>query len=320
MPGRTDQSFNPGMKKGFALLTLGAILYGTVIVGGQFFVQRGLSLFQIVLFSMLIQFACLLPIVLLKPAYKIEKRFTTFFLIYGLIGAGAELAQFGGLFFGVPVAVVAFLCYTQPLWTILLGRLILGEPFTGRKVAATALALAGVAVLLGPAWVGKSEVSGVGLAIALAGGVLFSLWVIWGRKSGISELHFVTTTFGWSIFTTLWLIISWPLISLWIHDPVIVDLSISIPPLDWFYLLVFTLIAGLIPNFCFFKGLRSVEAGAAGIILLLEPVVASLLAWMFFGQELGIGTLVGGFLILLSNYFVGTNAPPDSDRQSAVVV
>jgi len=293
------------MKKGYLLLTLGAILYGTVIVGGQFFVQLGLSLFQLVLFSMVIQFLCILPIVLLKPAYQIEKRFISFFLIYGLIGAGAELAQFGGLFFRVPVAVVAFLCYTQPLWTILFGRLILGEPITGRKVAATALALAGVAVLLAPAWSGNSNVSGVGLAIALAGGVLFSLWVIWGRKSGISKLHFVTTTFGWSIFTTLWLMLAWPLISLWIPDRSIVSLSLALPPLYWFYLVVFTLIAGLIPNFCFFRGLRSMEAGAAGIILLLEPLVASLLAWMLFDQEIGLGTAVGGFLILLSNYFVG---------------
>lgn len=292
------------MKKGRGIIILGAVFYGTVIVGGQFLVNLGLSLFQITLFSMLLLLGCILPIVALRPKYLIPKKFLRFFVIYGLIGAGAELAQFGGLFFGVPVAVIAFLFYTQPLWTIVFGRLILREPISLRKMLATLLALAGVVVLLGPASSGIRGASTFGLVISLAGGILFSLWVIWGRKSGISELHFVTTTFGAATFTTLWLILSWPILSLLIQDPALVGLSPSLPALHWFYLLVFTLVSGLIPNLCFFRGLQAVEAGVAGIILLLEPVIASVLAWVLFGQRPGALTVVGGLLILLANYFV----------------
>ena len=295
------------MKKEHGIIVLGAVFYGTVIVGGQYFVELGLSLFQISLFSMLLLLACMLPVVMLKPEYLMPKRYLWFFVIYGLIGAGAELAQFGGLFFGVPVAVIAFLFYTQPLWTIVLGRVMLQEPISIRKVLATVFALAGGLILLGAASSGIKSASTTGLVISVAGGILFSLWVIWGRKSGISDLHFVTTTFGAAAFTTLWLILSWPILSWLIQDPALVGLSPSLPARHWFYLLIFTIVGGLIPNLCFFRGLQGVEAGVAGIILLLEPVIASVLAWVVFSQRPGALTVLGAILILLANYFVNTS-------------
>jgi DME family drug/metabolite transporter len=298
------------MKKEHGLITLAAILYGTIVVGGQFFVRLGLSLFEIALFSMTLLTICILPVLLFKSEYLISVRSLPFFLVYGLIGAGVNLAQIAGLFFGVPVAVVAFLLYTQPLWTVFLGRMILRESITYRKMVATGLSIAGTAGLLHTAWTDTEGISVVGLFAAVCGGIFLSLWVIWGRKSGISNLHFVTTTAGLGFFTALWLILLWLPASLLVRDPAIVRLSVSFPLVIWAYLIIFTLISALIPSFCFFRGIRMISAGVAGIILLLEPISASLLAWGFFGQRLGIVTVFGGGLILLSNYLVVTEGAP----------
>ena len=44
----------------------------------------------------------------------------------------------------------AIIAYTMPLWTVLFGRLLLGEQFTASRVTALGLGLAGMAVLLAP--------------------------------------------------------------------------------------------------------------------------------------------------------------------------
>ncbi|MBU4492316.1 MAG: hypothetical protein KKD69_07635 [Euryarchaeota archaeon] len=46
------------------------------------------------------------------------------------------------------------------------------------------------------------------------------------------------------------------------------------------------------------------HASIAGIVLLLEPVSAIILAAIFFTQPIGLNIISGGTLILFSNYLV----------------
>lgn len=298
------------MKREHLLIVVAALFYGTVIVGGEFFLQHGFSLFEIALYPILFMTLSVVPIVILRPQYLIPTERILFFVVYGLIGAFAEFGQFVGLIFDTPVAVVALVLYSQPIWTILLGAFLLGEPITTRKVASAALAFAGVTVLLLGSWTLGAASSLLGFAASLVASLFVSLWVIWGRKSGINEQHFITTTLGWGGFTSLWLIVLWPVLNRLVPDPAVTRLSTDFPIEHWVYLLLFAIAGGIIPSFCFFRGLRVVGASVAGIILLLEPVSAALLAAMLFGQSLGAATVAGGALILLSNYLISVAPEP----------
>lgn len=298
------------MTREHLLIVVAAIFYGTVVVGGEFFLRKGFSVFEVALYPMLFMTLSVLPVALIKPQYLIPKERILFFVVYGLIGAFAEFGQFVGLLFDIPVAVVALVLYTQPAWTILLGSTLLGERITARKVASAGLAFAGVTVLLFGSW-GLGTANPVfGFAAALCGSVFVSLWVVWGRKSGINEQHFVTTTIGWGGFTALWLVVLWPVLNRLVADPAVTRLSADFPVSHWAYLLLFAIAGGIIPSFCFFKGLRVVDASVAGIILLLEPVSAAFLAAILFGESLSVTTLIGGALILLSNYLVSSAPEP----------
>src|SRR5689334_24902863 len=113
------------MKREHLLIVMAALFYGSVVAGGEFFLQRGFSLFEIALFPILFMTLLVLPIALFKPQYRISADRIPFFMVYGFIGAFAEFGQFVGLIFDIPVAVVALVLYTQPLWTILLGAFLL---------------------------------------------------------------------------------------------------------------------------------------------------------------------------------------------------
>lgn len=287
---------------------LAAILYGTITVGGQFFANLGLSLYEISLYAILFVSLILLPVVLIKRQYLIKREMLPFFIIYGFIGALLELTQFGGIVLGVPVAVVALLLYSQPIWTTLFGKLMLREQITNRKVLAVVFALAGVVLLLKP-WNIESVGPIAGIISALLGGLFLSLWVIWGRKSGIDKKHFITTTFGYTSFSVVWLLLMWPIVAFFIHEPNITRLSINFPFQYWLYFLIFALISGVIPHSFFYKGIKKIHASAAGIILLLEPVSAIILAVILFTQPIGFNILSGGALILFSNYLIRPPKP-----------
>ena len=79
-----------------------------------------------------------------------------------------------------------------------------------------------------------------------------------------------------------------------------VSLNFSAAHVGYFFL--FAIVSGLIPSFCFFRAVTFVQASVAGIILLFEPVVASLIGWSLFHQSLDGKTILGAALILLSNY------------------
>jgi DME family drug/metabolite transporter len=291
------------MSKEHWFIVIAAILYGAITAGGWFFIDAGFSIFEISLYRVLFINLVLLPIALIRRGYMVKKETLSFFVFYGLIGASLELAQFGGIALGVPVAIVVLLLYSQPIWTIAFARLMLEEPITSRKTIAAFIALLGVVFLL-RSWEIRSLDSTLGIASSLLGGVLLSLWITLGRKSGISNQHYLTTTIGWSGFSVIWLLLLWPVAALFIHEPSLIRLSIDSLPAYWFHLAVFGSVAGVIPHLLFYRGIQNIQASTAGIVLLLEPVSATTLAAILFGQTVGLNVLCGGALILFSNYLI----------------
>ena len=263
-----------------------ALLYGTITAGGQFFINLGLSLFEISVYRAFLTSLILLPVVLIKREYMIKKEMLFFFGVYGFIGGLLELAMFGGIALGVHVAVVALLLYTQPIWTIIFGRLMLRESITATKLTAVVIAMSGIILLVKP-WGIRDVKSLTGIVVSLVSGVLLSLWVIWGRKSVIQNQHFITTTIGWTGFSAIWLILLWPIFYYFLPYTEITSINVNWPILFLLYLLIYASIGGVIPHLLFYRGFEKIEASTAGILLLLEPVSAAILAALFFGQPIG---------------------------------
>lgn len=291
------------MRKEYWLLILSGIFYGAITPGGHFLMDSGLSMYEVSFYRALLVFLVVLLIVIVRPRYMVRRDKVPFYVLYGLVGGLLEIFMFSGLAFGVPVAVVVLLLYTQPIWTIFIGRFMLGEKITFAKLAAVILGFLGLVLLLG-SWETGSGGSFAGIVCSLLSGVLLAFWVVLGKRSSILRQHQVTTTFGWSGFACLWLLVLWPVMSLLVADKGLFELSFNFSPDIWIYLLAFALLGGVIPHLLFFRGLKGVSASVAGIILLLEPVSATILAWLFFSQSIGFYIALGGVLILLSNYLV----------------
>jgi DME family drug/metabolite transporter len=291
------------MEKGYPLVILSAVFYGCITVGCKFFTELGLSLYEISLFTLFCGTMLLLPVVFLRRMYMVKRDMLAFFIVYGLIGSLLQLTSFGAVVLGVPIAVVVLLLYTEPIWTVLFAKPLLGEKITRRKVVAIIVTLVGVFVVIKP-W-DAAEVGGFyGVISALLAGILLSLWVIYGRESDIHKQHYITTTFGSMGFALPWLLLFYPFISFFIVEESLVRFSLDFPAEYWLYLSIFVFIAYIIPDSLFYKGLNYVSASRAGIILPLEPISATILATVLFQQPVTVNILLGGALILASNYIM----------------
>jgi len=292
------------MQREYWYLIIAGILYGIIAPGGQFLLDRGLSLYEVSFYRSLLVFVILLPVVLIRPGrFMLNRDKIPFYALYGLIGGLLELFLFTGIALGVPVALTVLLLYTQPVWTIFIGRLVLGERLSRVKLLSALLGLSGLVILL-QSWETGSAGSLYGVAAALAAGVLLSLWVILGKRSAMLDQHYITTTFGWSGFASVWLLLLLPVMDLLFADKGLFRLSLGLPPADWAYLVAFAVLGGALPHLLFYRSLERLTASVAGIILLLEPVSATIIAWAFFSQKIGLYILIGGAFILISNYLV----------------
>ena len=309
MPSSDTFSDNDSDRISRGLIAGAAVLYGSVTVGGRLLYGMGFSLYEISLFPLVLTCAILAPwerslgrVAVPRGALPL---FVAYWLIGGLIGALLQLSQFGGIVLGVPVATVALLLYTEPVWAIVLGRVLLLEPVTNRKLIAMAATLCGMVVL-----VQGERVAGVSLP-----GWCARPWGESSWRSGSSGGARAACAPA-----TIWAR-PWPVGS---FGPLAAPAA-GRPAADGRR-------GGVAPPFleppvagvararrlhgggrdpagpAVLCGLRVVTASTAGIILLFEPVSAGLLAVLMFREPLRLHVVVGGVMILLANFLLPRRA------------
>lgn len=281
-------------------VAVAAAFYGTITVGGRWFSNHGFSLYEISLVGVAFAAALLLPAVLLRPRLRPARRDLGLFVLFGAVGAALQLSQFAGIVLGVPVALVALLLYSQPVWTVFIGRIWLAEPITRAKLIALALSVAGVLALFDPSSASGSR--GVGIVAALLAGLLLAVWVVLARISALRGNPPLTTTFGYTSTSALALLIAWPLARWLLPEPSMTRLDPAVWLSAWSAVALYTVVASVLPATLAMWGMRAVDASTAGVLLLLEPVTAALLAWPMFGEPITGRVLLGGAFVVGANW------------------
>lgn len=303
------------MQNDYYRIIIAGILSGFVIFGGQVFVNMGLSFYQISIFPALF-IIILAPFIIHNKKCRFERKMLRFFLLFGFLGFISNFTEFLPLLLGVPVGIIVMLLYTHPLWTTIFGKVFFGEKITRNRVISLVTVLIGMIILVNP-FTNASIGHPIGVILAVCGGILVSGWFILGKSSGIRKYSPVTTQFGYYAFMLLFLFVSFPIAQSLVPDLSITSLSLNFPLINWVYFLLYTSFAIIVPHLLYFYSSRKVPVSDAGIIFLLEPVGATVLATLFLGQLISLNILIGGALILIANYFVIRSAKSDNlDRNS----
>lgn len=197
------------------------------------------------------------------------------------------------------IGVSLLIQYLGPLLVALFAFFVLKEHVRGRLWIALALALGGLTLVV-DLWHGVS-LDGLGVLFSLCSAVTFAGYMLLaeravGRRDPISLLcfgFFFATAF-WAIAQPWW---SFPFELPGRSVSLLGRLSDVHMPI-WLLLTWMILLGTIVPFFLIVGSLRHITATRAGILAMVEPVVASIVAYAWLGETLNGTTLIGGAVVL----------------------
>lgn len=286
---KTEKNNNKAL--GPVMIILAGCFWGSMGI----FVRRlglyGFSSIQIVALRVTIAAIAFSLILLIKERRGFKIRLKDIPLFLGL-GFGSILFFTICYFTAISMmslSVAAILLYTSPVWIMLMSLVFFHEKMKVKKVIALVLAFGGCVLVSGISTKGMTL---IGLLVGLGSGIGYGLYSILGTIALRRYSPYIVTAYTF-LFAALGSII--------ICNPKDVIAKISaadgIAGLLLFCILT-ALVTAVIPFLLYTLGLKRMEAGKAGILATVEPMVATLFGITVFHEPLTVLSGLGIILIL----------------------
>jgi DME family drug/metabolite transporter len=285
------QQDSPARLKGYAFVLLAAVLWGTLGIFYKTLIGvYGLSPLNIAFFRAAFSaFFLLIGLSVLRPQWlRVEWRDLPLLGSFGLFGVAAFFFVYVNAIDLVGVAVGAVLLYTAPAWVTLISWRFLGEPITRSRWVALSLAFVGCALVAGIYNLDQIRLNWPGILFGLASGLTYGLYSVF-NKAGVRKYPPWTVLFYGMLVGALLLLLAQDL------NEVTRALSSS-GAVAW--LVALALLPTLGSGLAFATGLRFVPVSAASVVANLEPVVATLLAFLILGEVMAGWQVLGGALVI----------------------
>jgi drug/metabolite transporter (DMT)-like permease len=207
----------------------------------------------------------------------------------------------------IPIATSVVLVNSHPVFVALASYLLLGERPTRRSLTGTAVGLAGMVVISREGLAGL-ETALVGNALAVTGALAVVGYFIIGRhvRARVSLLGYVTPLYAvCALLLLVWAAATGARLAGYGRG-------------EWLYFAALALVPTILGHTVFNWAIKHVRPSVISLAFLGEPVVASVLALIFFDQRPPAATLAGGALVLAGIYLT-TSAmrPARAERLSA---
>lgn len=187
------------------------------------------------------------------------------------------------------LSVAAVLLYTAPAIVMVLSFFLFGEKFTKRKLAALIMTFVGCVLVTGV--IGDSvQLSAGGILAGLGAGFGYALYSIFGRYALERGYHSLTITFYTFLVAALGTLV--------LSDIRTVAETVTAGAPMFLFAVAFGVLCTVIPYLTYTIGLKYVENSKASIIASVEPVTATLLGVVLFGEALTVEGVVGTLLVL----------------------
>jgi len=296
-------------KKG-ALLVMGAgCLWGTFgIITKTLYALTPMGPVSLAFYRLVpaIPILALLTVVRKYPVSIRDRKELALFVGFGFCSLTLfEILYFSSLGF-TTVQHAAALLYTAPAFVAVLSWFFLKEKMGGRKIVAVVLSIVGAFLILG---VGRSETlfasrTQIGDWLAVASGLAYSSWYIFGKLLGRGREPTVTALLGLS-FGAIQLL---PLMI--VFEGFVIPESL----VAWELVLAVGLVPTALAYLLYLTGLRYIDATQASVYAIMEPLSSALLAFYFFGEVLAVDSLLGFVLIISSIVLISTRTQVAGSR------
>lgn len=291
MPARLLRSLHPDSYppavSGACWMMISALMW-TIMVA----IARGLSkdihTFEIVFFRSFFSLVFFLPWLMRVGMGGLKTERPWAHLSRGLSGLAALYLLFGALYF-TPMAEVAAITFTRPVFASIGAILFLHEIASGRRWAACIVGLAGVLIIIRPGLVAFD----VGQLLAVGCVICMTITALTVKSLSRTESPDTIAMYQMVVFTGISL---FPMLFVW-----------TTPDLTSFGLLV---LMGLCGNWSQRAMTRGYAAADATVVLPYEYTrlpISALFGLILFGEFPDLWTWVGGVVIILATWAMARN-------------
>lgn len=208
-------------------------------------------------------------------------------LLMGGIGYAAQAVLYLSALTHSDASLVALLFCLYPLMVMVAAIALRTDRPSARRGAALAVALAGVALVLGGA--GAGRIDPLGSLLALGSAAVYTAYILVGdRLSTINHLAFAALVCTGAFVT-------FALSSLVRGIP-----DFAFETRGWLWLGLIAVVSTVASIVLFFAGLSEVGPTVASLLSIVEPVVTVTSAAIVFGETLSAVQMLGGALVLFT--------------------
>jgi drug/metabolite transporter (DMT)-like permease len=214
---------------------------------------------------------------------------------YGLIGvAGVQLLYFAGLT-RIPIGVAMLLEFTSPILVALWVRFVRRTILPARMWAGTVLAMVGLTMVV-QVWQGL-RLDALGLLAGIGAALCAAAYFLIGEHGASTLEPLGLVTWGMVVGAVAIFVLAppWSLPFDLLGAPATIG-GQQVPA--WVLLVACAVVSTALAYLLSISALRDLPANVASVLALIEPVVATGLAWLLLGQALTAVQLAGAAVLL----------------------
>jgi len=287
--------------RGYLMVSAAAILFAVNGTVSKVILASGLSSPRLAQVRSTGAFAVLLlAIALARPhLLRVTRRELAFLAVFGVVGLASVQVFYFLAIHRLAIGIALLIQYLAPLLVALWARFAMHEAVRRRIWGALVLALAGLALMV-QLWRGV-ELDGLGVTYALIATVAFAVYLLLAERA-VSRRDAISVSCYGFLFAALF----WSIVQPWWSFPGAVPgrnvsllghlAGVHLPV--WVLMTWMVLLGTIVPFGLVVGALRHVSATRVGIVAMLEPVAATVVAYGWLAESLSAVQIAGGLVVL----------------------
>jgi drug/metabolite transporter (DMT)-like permease len=286
---------------GYAMVLVAATLFGVNGSVAKVALASGLSSLRLTEARCAGAFAGLALVAFLRSPSSLRagRRDVLRLAVFGVVGVALVQLFYFLAIHRLAIGIALLIQYLGPLLVAIYARTFGHERVRRRIWVALALSLAGLGLMV-ELWNGLA-LDGLGVAYALVSAVIFAVYLLLAEHEVARRDSISLMAWGFFFATAFWTVVQpwWSFPAARVGDVVTLQGRLAAWHLPVWALVLWVVVLGsIVPFALIVGGLRHVSATRVGIAAMLEPVVATVVAWAWLGESLTAVQLAGAAVVL----------------------
>jgi drug/metabolite transporter (DMT)-like permease len=285
---------------GYLLAAVSAAMFAVNGSLARFLLDDGVSAAHLSQLRATLSFAILVAaLALVAPArLRIARADVPQMAWFGIAGLALVQLTYFLAIERLAISVAVVIQYLGPLLVLVWLRVAHGRRLRPALYGVVALSLVGSALVVEV--YDASSLDGLGVLFAIAAAVTFAIYLVASERAGHAYDAFTAAAWGFGFAALFWLVIRPPWTFPFERFSGAREASLG---------LGVVVIGTLVPFLLLVAALRHAPAPRVAVVATLEPVLATVIAWIVHEESLAAAQIVGGLLVVAAVAWVQSHPP-----------